>query len=83
LDGYWHRGGSLLKAYLFTITALPVRLAAVIINNGSGVMVLVYGLGIGRMVIGLLCFVVGVPLSVLVQMALLRRALRVRAKEFK
>src|SRR3954469_11813067 len=56
---------------------LPFRLAAVIMILVVGVMVLVYDLGDGRcMLAGLLCFAIGVPLGLLIQMVLLRRALR-------
>ena len=59
------------------LSKLPFRLAAVIMMVVVGIMVLVYDVGVGRcMLTGLLCFVVGVPLGLLVQMVLLRRALR-------
>ena len=59
------------------LSKLPFRLAAVIVIVVIGVMVLIYDVGAWRcMLAGLLCFAVGVPLGLLIQMELLRRAFR-------
>jgi len=57
--------------------ALPFRFAAVLMIIVLGVMVLVYDLGAWScMAAGLACFLVGVPLGMVLQVVLLRRSLR-------
>jgi hypothetical protein len=60
-----------------SLSKLPFRLGAVITMVVIGVMVLVYDFSFARcMLAGLLCFVVGVPVGLICQNVLLRRALR-------
>ena len=56
---------------------LPFRIAAVLMLSVIGVMVWRYDMGVWPCLIaGFLCFAIGVPVGILIQLMLMKRALR-------